>query len=169
MSHSALKCRAAAVHAPVSAIPARSLEDGARRTVENLKQALESDHAAATTSEPLARFIYVTSLDLQESLRRIEAFSDLLENALASSNKADMHMRRKPCAATRRPRASSSTICLTYSSAVMGGQRLEMLDMREEIDALLRDHGGVIADAARMSRSSFQRCGLKRIGPSSPA
>ncbi|WP_363348777.1 ATP-binding protein [Methylocystis echinoides] len=125
----------------------RSLEDGARRTVENLKQALESDHAAATTSEPLARFIYVTSLDLQEPLRRIEAFSDLLENALASSNKADMLYAQEAMrsyAATARKLVDD---LLTYSSAVMGGQRLEILDMREEIDALLRDLGGVIADA----------------------
>lgn len=119
-----------------------SLDEGARRTVENLKQALESDYAAATTSEPLARFIYVTSLDLQEPLRKIEAFSDLLENALASSNKADMAYAQEAVrsyAATARKLVDD---LLTYSGAVMGGQRLEILDMRGEIDALLTELQG---------------------------
>jgi light-regulated signal transduction histidine kinase (bacteriophytochrome) len=127
---------------PFRQILRESLDEGARRTVENLKQALESDYAAATTSEPLARFIYVTSLDLQEPLRKIEAFSELLENALASSNKADMAYAQESVrgyAATARKLVDD---LLTYSGAVMGGQRLEILDMREEIDGLLLELEG---------------------------
>lgn len=123
-----------------------SLDEGARRTVENLKRALESDYAAATTSEPLARFIYVTSLDLQEPLRKIEAFSDLLENALASSNKADMAYAQEAVrgyAATARKLVDD---LLTYSGAVMGGQHLEILDLREEMGALLLELDGAHGD-----------------------
>ncbi|MGJ0509400.1 MAG: ATP-binding protein [Methylocystis sp.] len=123
-----------------------SLNKGARRTVENLKQALESDYAAASTSEPLARFIYVTSLDLQEPLRKIEAFSGLLENALASSNKADMIYAQEAMrsyAATARKLVDD---LLTYSGAVMGGLHLEKLDIRTEIDALLRELHGAISE-----------------------
>lgn len=123
-----------------------SLDEGARRTVENLKRALESDYAAEMTSEPLARFIYVTSLDLRQPLRKIEAFSDMLENALASSNKADMiyaHEAVRSYAANARKLVDD---LLTYSDAVMGGQHLEILDMRKEIDALLRELDGVISE-----------------------
>ncbi len=122
------------------------LNKGARRTVENLKQALESDYAAASTSEPLARFIYVTSLDLQEPLRKIEAFSGLLENALASSNKADMIYAQEAMrsyAATARKLIDD---LLIYSGAVMGGLHLEKLDMRREIEELLRELDDAISE-----------------------
>lgn len=121
-----------------------SLKKGAKHTVENLKRALENDYAAASTSEPLARFIYVTSLDLREPLRKIEAFSGLLENALASSNKADMIYAQEAMrsyAATARKLIDD---LLIYSGAVMSGLRLEELDMRTEIDDMLRElHSGV--------------------------
>jgi light-regulated signal transduction histidine kinase (bacteriophytochrome) len=123
-----------------------SLNKGARRTVENLKQALESDYAATSTSEPLARLFYVTSLDLQEPLRKIEAFSGLLENALASSNKADMIYAQE---AMRNYAATARKLIddlLIYSGAVMGGLHLERLDLRREIDNLLREFGDAISE-----------------------
>ena len=123
-----------------------SLDEGASRTLENLKLALESDHAAATTSEPLARFIYVTSLDLQEPLRKIEAFSDLLENALASSRKADIAYAQE---AVRSYAANARKLVddlLVYSTAVMGGQHLETLEMREELETLLREFDSLLAE-----------------------
>jgi light-regulated signal transduction histidine kinase (bacteriophytochrome) len=114
-----------------------SLEEGARLTVEKLKQALESDHAAATSPEPLARFVYVASLDLREPLRKIEAFSDLLDNAMASSNKADMIYAKEAmhsCAVSARKLVDD---LLTYSSTILGDQSLKMLDLREEIELAL--------------------------------
>ncbi len=123
-----------------------SLDEGALRTVENLKRALERDHAAAQTPEPLARFIYVTSLDLQEPLRKIEAFSDLLENALASSNKSDMAYAQEAVrgyAATARKLVDD---LLLYSDAVMGGQRLETLDLQGEIASILQELDGALTE-----------------------
>lgn len=124
---------------PFQQLVRESLQEGARRTVENLKVALESDHAAAESPDRLARFLYVASLDLQEPLRKIEAFSDLLENAIASTNNADMAYARRAmrsCATSARKLVDD---LMTYSSAVLGEQRLQALDLRDEVEATLAE------------------------------
>jgi hypothetical protein len=72
-----------------------TLQEGAQRTIETLKQLLENQHASASSPERLAQFVYVASLDLQVPLLKIEAISELLENAIASSNKADIAYARR--------------------------------------------------------------------------
>ena len=116
-----------------------TLQEGAQRTVENLKQLLENQHASASSPERLAQFVYVASLDLQEPLRKIEAFSDLLENAIASSNKRDIAYARqamRSCALSARKLVDD---LLTYSSTILGEQQLQILDLREEIESTLAD------------------------------
>lgn len=116
-----------------------ALQEGAQRTVENLKQLLETQHASASSPERLAQFVYVASLDLQEPLRKIEALSELLDNAVASSNKADIAYARhamRSCALSARKLVDD---LLTYSSTILGGQQLEILDLREEIESTLDD------------------------------
>lgn len=123
-----------------------SLQDGAQRTVENIKQLLESQHTSAASPERLARFVYVASLDLQEPLRKIEAFSELLDNAIASSNKKDMAYARsamRSCALSARKLVDD---LLTYSSTILGEQRMEALDLRQEIDAVLGELSDSIAE-----------------------
>ena len=103
------------------------------------KRLLENQHAGASSSERLAQFVYVASLDLQGPLRKIEAFSDLLENAIASSNKKDMAYARhamRSCALSARKLVDD---LLTYSSTILGDQQLQMLDLREEIESTLAD------------------------------
>jgi hypothetical protein len=81
-----------------------ALQVGARRTVENIKQLLESHHANVASPERLAQFVCVASLDLQEPLQKIEAFSELLDTAIASSNKKDVAYARsaiRSCASAR--------------------------------------------------------------------
>jgi len=124
---------------PFEALFRSTLQEGARRTVENIKQLLENQHASASSSERLAQFVYVASLDLQEPLRKIEAFSELLDNAIVSSNKKDMayaRMAMRSCAQSARKLVED---LLTYSSTILGEQQLEVLDLREEIEAALRD------------------------------
>ena len=113
------------------------LREGAQRTVENLRQLLEGDHMNAKSRERLARFIYVASLDLQEPLRRIEAFSELLENAVASSNKTEIAYAReamRDCALSARKLVDDLFV---YSCATLDEQNLEILDLSEEIQAAL--------------------------------
>jgi signal transduction histidine kinase len=114
-----------------------TLQEGAQRTVENLKQLLESHYASAASPERLAQFVYVASLDLQEPLRKIEAFSDLLENAIASSNKAEVAYARqamRSCALSARKLVDD---LLIYSSTMLGEQQLQILNLREELEATL--------------------------------
>ncbi len=123
-----------------------SLQAGAQRTVENIKQLLESRHASAASPERLAQFVFVASLDLQEPLRKIEAFSELLDNAIASSNKKDMDYARnamRGCAQSARKLVDD---LLIYSSAILGEQRMEALDLREEIDTILGELSAQIAE-----------------------
>ena len=61
---------------------------------------------------------------------------DLLENAIASSNKTDIAYARhalRSCALSARKLVDD---LLTYSSTILGEQRLETLDLREEIESL---------------------------------
>jgi light-regulated signal transduction histidine kinase (bacteriophytochrome) len=107
---------------------------------------LESQHATTTSSEHLAQFVYVASLDLQEPLRKIEAFSELLDNAIASSNKKDMAYARnamRSCAQSARKLVDD---LLTYSSTILGEQRIEALDLQQEIEAVLHELSDPIAE-----------------------
>jgi signal transduction histidine kinase len=116
-----------------------TLQEGAQRTVENLKQLLENHYASAASPERLAQFVYVASLDLQEPLRKIEAFSDLLENAIASSNKADVAYARQAmrnCALSARKLVDD---LLIYSSTMLAEQKLQILDLQEELECTLAD------------------------------
>jgi signal transduction histidine kinase len=131
---------------PFGALFRASLQEGAQRTVENIKQLLESQHASAASPERLAQFVYVASLDLQEPLRKIEAFSELLDNAIASSNKKDMAYARnamRSCAQSARKLVDD---LLTYSSTILGEQRIEPLDLREEIEATLQELSDSISE-----------------------
>jgi signal transduction histidine kinase len=133
---------------PFAALFRSTLKEGAQRTVENIKQLLESQHASASSPERLAQFLYVASLDLQEPLRKIEAFSELLENAVASSNKKDMAYARsamRSCAESARKLVDD---LLIYSSTILGEQRLEALDLGAEIDATVSALSDSIVESA---------------------
>jgi len=139
---------------PFGALFRASLQEGAQRTIENIKQLLESQHATATSSERLAQFVFVASLDLQEPLRKIEAFSELLDNAIASSNRRDMAYARsamRSCAQSARKLVDD---LLTYSSTILGEQRIEAVDLRQEIDATLLELSESIAETKAQVRVS---------------
>lgn len=148
---------------PFAALFRSTLKEGAERTVENIKQLLESQYASASSPERLAQFVYVASLDLQEPLRRIEAFSELLEQAVASSNKKDMAYARKAmrsCAESARKLVDD---LLIYSSTILGEQRLEAVDLREEIDAIVNLLSDSIVESKAQVNVSMPPTRIRKI------
>ncbi|MGC1864237.1 MAG: ATP-binding protein [Methylocystis sp.] len=90
-------------------------------------------------NERLAQFAYVASHDLQEPLRKIAAFSDLLERAIELSNQSEMaHANQVIRTSALRARSLVDDL-LTYSRAINDAQQLEELDLRDEIDSALND------------------------------
>src|SRR5208282_5070930 len=131
---------------PFESLIRASLQEGAQRTVENLKQLLENQYASASNPVQLAQFVYVASLDLQEPLRKIERLSDLLENAIASSNKKDIAYARDAMRSCELSARKLVDDLLTYSTTILGEQQLETLDLQEEIEATLADLSELIAE-----------------------
>lgn len=90
-------------------------------------------------NERLARFAYLASRDLQAPLRKIAAFSDVLEQAIGSSNLEDMAKASQVMRASALGARKLVEDLLTYSRTIYGEQHLEILDLREEIQFTLAD------------------------------
>lgn len=121
------------------------LDITARREAENAlsQRAAELERA----NERLAQFAYVASHDLQEPLRKIAAFSDILEQAISSSNQTDMSYANSVmrCSALRARELVDDL--LTYSRTINDAQHLQELDLRDEIDLALNDLSEAINEA----------------------
>ena len=109
------------------------LDISARREAENAlaQRATELERA----NERLAQFAYVASHDLQEPLRKIAAFSDILEHAIAASNETDMTYANTVMRSSALRARELVDDLLTYSRAINDAQNLQELDLRQEIDA----------------------------------
>lgn len=120
-------------------------------------------------NQRLDRFAYVASHDLQEPLRKIIAFSELLEQAIASTNQSEMiyanHVIRTSALRAR----ELVNDLLTYSRTINDEQQLRIIDLREEIQLALDDLSELIQEtgssteidvshvAIRADRSQFAR------------
>jgi PAS domain S-box-containing protein len=113
------------------------LDITARREAERAlsQRAAELERA----NERLAQFAYVASHDLQEPLRKIAAFSDILEHAIASSDAADMSYANTVMRSSALRARELIDDLLTYSRAINDAQNLQRLDLREEIERALVD------------------------------
>ncbi|MGA8171572.1 MAG: ATP-binding protein [Methylocystis sp.] len=121
------------------------LDITARREAERslAQRASELERA----NERLAQFAYIASHDLQEPLRKIAAFSDLLEHAIESSDQSAMaHANRVIRTSALRARSLVDDL-LTYSRTINDAHRLEELDMRDEIDSVLADLSHAVNEA----------------------
>lgn len=107
----------------------RAGEEALARRAEELERA----------NERLAQFAYIASHDLQEPLRKITAFSDLLQKAIAASNASDMRYASDVIRASALRARELVDDLLTYSRTINEAQRLQELDLREEIQLVLDD------------------------------
>jgi len=99
-------------------------------------------------NERLAQFAFVASHDLQEPLRKVAAFSDLLREANAASNEAEMiHAINVIQASSLRARQLVDDL-LAYSRTINDAQHLEDLDMREGIASALNDLSEMINETS---------------------
>lgn len=113
------------------------LDITARRNAESAlaQRAAELERA----NERLAQFAYVASHDLQEPLRKIAAFSDLLESAISSSNEDEMAYANQVMRTSALRARELVNDLLTYSRTINDEQQLQDLDLRKEIEASLTD------------------------------
>jgi light-regulated signal transduction histidine kinase (bacteriophytochrome) len=97
-------------------------------------------------NERLAQFAFIASHDLQEPLRKIAAFSDLLERAIESSDKSEMaHANRVISKSALRARSLVDDL-LTYSKTINDAQQLQELDLRDELESALNDLSQLVSE-----------------------
>ncbi len=122
------------------------LDISARREAElSLAQrAFELERA----NERLAQFAFVASHDLQEPLRKIAAFSDLLERAIESSNRSEMaHANQVIRKSALRARSLVDDL-LTYSKTINDAQQPQELDLRDELESALNDLSQLVSETS---------------------
>jgi len=113
------------------------LDITARREAEAAlaQRALELESA----NKQLAQFAYVASHDLQEPLRKIAAFSELEEQAVANADPAEAQRARLVIRRSAfRARALVEDL-LTYAGVINDAQKLEKLDLLDELVAAIDD------------------------------
>jgi PAS domain S-box-containing protein len=127
----------------------------AERSLEQRANELER------ANERLDRFAYVASHDLQEPLRKIVAFSELLEQAIAATNQSEMiyanHVIRTSALRAR----ELVNDLLTYSRTINDAQQLCILDLKDEIQLALDDLSELISETGAVIEVEVSRITFK--------
>lgn len=119
-----------------------------RRKIEELAQKAAALECA---NEKLAQFALIAAHDLQEPLQKMAAFSELLGAAIAGSKLDDaLHASGVIRASAQRARELVGDL-LTYSCTVHEQQKLQDLDLREEIEHAL----GELSQAAAETKAEI--------------
>jgi PAS domain S-box-containing protein len=120
------------------------LDITARREAEAAfaRRAAELERANAR----LVQFAYVASHDLQEPLRKIAAFANLLNQAIASSNQEDLFRAKDVIRSSALRARELVDDLLTYSRTVNDVLEPSVLDLRDEIDSALVDLSQLISE-----------------------
>ncbi|PWB82387.1 MAG: PAS domain-containing sensor histidine kinase [Methylocystaceae bacterium] len=108
------------------------------------RQLVERARELGLANDRLARFAYIASHDLQEPLRKIAAFAEVIKAALANGNvgEADRASDVVRMSALRARELVEGL--LTYSRHVSTPLELEELNVKEEIEAVVADFSELI-------------------------
>lgn len=98
-------------------------------------------------NDRLARFAYVASHDLQEPLRKIVSFSQLLDAAVASGDQKDIAYATGVVRTSALRARELVDDLLTYSRMVDAPLKLQLRDLREEVQSALADLSEAIKEA----------------------
>jgi PAS domain S-box-containing protein len=123
-----------------------------------------------TANQRLDRFAFVASHDLQEPLRKIAAFSDLLADALEEGDIAEARRANAVMHASALRARQLVDDLLTYSRMINEAQQLDRLDLKQEIELAIEDvsqlveeTGAVIAVDAPPTRVLADRSQFARL------
>lgn len=135
------------------------------------RQLVERARELELANERLARFAYIASHDLQEPLRKIIAFAEMMDKSLKREDLVDAaHASEVVRSSALRARELVDGL-LAYSRQVSTPPRLEALDARDEIEAVVSDFSERIRQTGahievtipqgvtvHADRPQFQRC-----------
>jgi PAS domain S-box-containing protein len=97
-------------------------------------------------NDKLAQFAHIAAHDLQEPLRKMAAFSELLDTALASGDPAETLYASDVIRASALRARELVNDLLTFCRTINEEQELRNLDLREEIEHVLNDLSQSIAE-----------------------
>ncbi|PUZ24721.1 hypothetical protein DCC81_10255 [Chitinophaga parva] len=120
----------------------------ARRELESLVQARtkalqESNELLEKSNSALAQFAYIASHDLQEPLRKIQTFADLLGRNLRDGEAAGKYL-EKICSSAARMSNLIQDV-LNYSRLAKSADAMEAVDLSHTLEAVLSDFELLIA------------------------
>ncbi|MBU3889482.1 PAS domain S-box protein [Methylosinus sporium] len=108
------------------------------------RQLVERANELQLANERLGRFAYIASHDLQEPLRKIAAFADIVAASIAKGDLAEAaHASEVARASALRARELVDGL-LAFSRQVSTPPRLEPLDIRREIESVVSDFSELI-------------------------
>jgi len=98
-------------------------------------------------NKQLAQFVHVASHDLQEPLRKMAVYADLLEQAIAKSELDDVARAARVIANSAVRARTLVTNALAFSRATSGEMHRQPLDLRAEVEAVLSDLSASIEES----------------------
>jgi two-component system, chemotaxis family, CheB/CheR fusion protein len=110
----------------------------AEKAIEKANKELKelNDHLLRSNKE-LEQFAYITSHDLQEPLRKIQTFADLVENSLNDTDLSRRYLDKIAKAAERMSLLIKDV--LSYSRLTFSNERFTEVDLNEIIKSVLED------------------------------
>jgi PAS domain S-box-containing protein len=107
--------------------------------VERTKELAEANHNLQRSNAELAQFAYIASHDLQEPLRKISAFSQMLEHSLGNINETSRNYLDKINNSTSRMAKLIKDV-LGYSQLGSSEEVLEMVDLQHIMEGIKTDY-----------------------------